>query len=159
MCCVIPGNAERHSWALGGWLDCPVPRRPTVLTTVCSGGGGTMLFFMYLLPVPSKHILGGFAVFSALQFHSCTAWTSQRGSFLHCPFVSCTGRRATNDHVFKSHLQMLLIWGVTRLHKSVVLAPHWLYLTQQLLCVLLAFRKSMGPESLPPVCTGTAPLM
>lgn len=58
--------------------------------------------------------------------------------------LSCTGWRAINDHVFKSHLWMLLIGGITWLHKSVVLAPHWLDLTQQLLCVLLAFRRERG---------------
>lgn len=58
---------------LGVWLGSSVPQRPGVWTTICSGGGGPTLLLVYLLPVPSKCILGGFAVFSALELHSSMA--------------------------------------------------------------------------------------
>lgn len=72
---------------LEGWLWCLVPQTPRVSTTIFSGGGGPTLLLMFLLPVPSTRVLGGFAAFllcnSSLVYHeqasketSCTVHLS-----------------------------------------------------------------------------------
>lgn len=168
---VLLAQATRRGRAehCGGRLGCPVPQRPRVWTTTCSGGGGPKLLLLYLLPVPSKCIPGGSLVSSALQFSFlCFAILLLYGT--NKPVrkrTSCTVHLFFMYRVESNQWSRIQIASVNAfdLRRYAIAQEHgagtpltWFNATVAV-CPAGISERSSGPDSLPPVCTGPAPLM